>query len=322
MISDKLVGARPVRKPFRSSNLGILIILVGLCTMLSFLSKDFLTASNLLNVLRQCSPASLLALGQLLVILTGGIDLSVGSVAAFTSVIAAMIMVRGYNGVLAMTLACCVGILLGASNGLLVARGRIPPFIASLGIMSISRGITYIVTKGIPVYGISDRYFRSLGLGYIGGIPFPVILVVCLFLVVGFVLRRTRTGRYIYAVGSNSEAARMSGVSVARTQMVVYVLSGLLATVGGLIVSSRLNAGVPQSGYGDELDSIAAVVIGGASLAGGRGFVSGTAIGVLIVGVVRNGLNLLNVYPYWQNVVVGGVIVIAALIERVTKWER
>lgn len=296
-----------------SAELGVFTILIVLCVALSIMSPSFFTTSNILNIFRQVSANGLIALGQLLVIISGGIDLSVGAIIAFTSIISAKLMLTGMSAALAIPLTLCVGMLVGLLNGVLISKGRIAPFIATLSTMTIFRGFTYIMTQGIPVYGFSDNLFKYIGLGYIGQIPFPVIVTLIGFVVVGVFLKKTRTGRRIYAVGSNSEAAKMCGISITKIQMLVYALSGLLATIGGIIISSKLNAGVPQTGYGAELDAIAAVVIGGASLVGGVGFVYGTGIGTLIVGVVQNGLNLLNVYSYWQSVIVGIVILVAVL---------
>lgn len=301
-----------------STEFGITAIFIIIVLGLSISTPVFFTVTNIFNVLRQVSADGITSLGQLLVIVSGGIDLSVGSISAFTAVIMAKLLIAGVNSIVSLILVCIIGSMVGSFNGVLVSKGKVAPFIATLSSMTIFRGITYIITQGIPVYGITDNFFKFIGLGYVSIVPFPVIITLILFIIIGFMLKRMRVGRYIYAVGSNMEAARMSGVKIVNVQIVVYTISGLMATIGGLILASKLNAGVPQMGYGAELDSIAAVVIGGASLAGGKGFVYGTIIGALIIGMVRNGLNLLEVYPYWQSVVVGIVILIAVLTSQIT----
>ncbi|MBU2702226.1 ribose/xylose/arabinose/galactoside ABC-type transport system permease subunit [Sporomusaceae bacterium BoRhaA] len=295
--------------------MGPLLGLLLLGIILTLLSDRFLSVNNLLNVARQVSINAIISVGMTLVILTGGIDLSVGSILALSGSITAGLMAGGTTLVVALIAGIAIGSLLGIVNGLLVTKGKIQPFIATMGMMTIARGVTLVYTEGRPVTGMEGA-FRFLGGGYVVGIPFPVILMAIIFAVAYFVLKKTCFGRYIYAIGGNEEAARLSGIRTDRVIVAVYTLAGFFAGLGGIIMASRLNSAQPTAGMGFELDAIAAVVLGGTSLSGGIGTIGGTLIGALIIGVLDNGLNLLNVSSFYQQVAKGLVILIAVLLDR------
>lgn len=298
--------------------MGPLLGLVVLVILLAFLSDSFLSINNLLNVARQVSLNAIIAAGMTMVILTGGIDLSVGSIVALAGTMTAGFMVSGLNVWMAIVLGLIVGMVAGLFNGILVAKWHMPPFIVTLGTMTIMRGLTLVYSDGRPITGMDDA-FRTLGGGYIYGIPIPVIIMLVVFIIAYIILKRTRYGRYIYATGGNEEAARLSGIDTSKILMGVYVTSGLVASLSGIILASRLNSAQPTAGTGFELDAIAAVVLGGTSLAGGLGTIGGTLVGALIIGVLDNGLNLLNVSSFYQQVAKGVVILLAVLLDRKRK---
>ncbi|WP_003542240.1 ABC transporter permease [Desulfotomaculum nigrificans] len=300
---------------FQRYRLGPLIGLILIGVFLSILSDRFLTTSNLLNVARQVSINALLGVGMTFVILTGGIDLSVGSILALSGALAAGSLAFGVNPVLAVLVACLVGLVAGTINGTIIAVGRVAPFIATLATMTLFRGGTLIYTEGRPVRAVAEG-FNSLGGGYIGPIPTPVIIMALVVLAAWFVLSQMTLGRRIFAIGGNEEAAILSGIKTNRYKILVYSVSGLLAGLAGAILTSRLLSAQPTAGTGYELDAIAAVVIGGTSLNGGVGGVLGTLVGALIIGVIDNGLNLLNVSSFYQQAVKGLIILIAVLIDR------
>jgi ribose transport system permease protein len=294
---------------------GPLLGLVATSTILSFLSPYFLTFDNLINVFRQSSVNALLALGQLLVIITAGIDLSVGSILGLSCVLVAMMLKAGVPWPLCIAAAVAIGAALGMTNGLLLTKLRLPhPFIPTLGMMNVARGLAFVISGGFPISELPDG-FRFWGAGTIAYIPVPVILVVAVYALFHIFLSRTTLGRDVYAIGGNKQAAMFSGIPVDRRLTMVYALSGGLAALGAIVLAGRLNSGFPLAGDGAELDAIAAVIIGGASFFGGVGTVWGTLIGALIMGVLRNGLTLLNVSPNWQKVVIGVVIVAAVWID-------
>jgi ribose transport system permease protein len=287
--------------------------------LLSALSPYFLTVSNILNVLRQISMIAVVAIGMTYVIITGGIDLSVGSVLALSAVSGAFLMTHGVSMYLAMP----VGILIGAACGfvnaiLIVTWINMPPFVATLAMMSVGRGLSMVITEGRPIYGLPSSFGFIAG-GYVLGIPVPVLIMVLLYLIGHIHLSYVRSGMYYYATGGNEEAARVAGVDAKRVKLSAYVISGLTAAVAGMILASRLVSIEPLAGLGYELDAIAAAVIGGADLYGGEGSLLGTLIGAIITGVLRNGLNLLDVSPYWQQVVVGLVIASVVSINALRK---
>lgn len=303
-----------------------LVALFLLCLALTLLTDNFLTVENGWNVMRQISVNICISVGMTLVVLTAGIDLSVGSVLAFCGAVTAGLLKSGieipaadlyigftlFGGILAGLL---VGSLLGLFNGWTITRFNVPPFVATLAMLTIARGMTMLWTKGHPITGLGEN-FAFLGTGWFLGIPMPVWISGIVVAAAIVVTRKTRFGRYIYAIGGNESAARLSGINIKKIKIWVYAIAGGLAAVGGLIVTSRLDSAQPNAGISYELDAIAAVVIGGASLSGGRGTIMGAVIGAIIIGVLNNGLVLMNVSPFWQQVVKGGVILLAVIIDK------
>ena len=301
---------------------GTIAILVVLVIVAASMSNVFLTERNILNVLRQISGSSLMALGMLFVILTRGIDLSVGSVAALGSVVSA-ILIPQYGTSVSITVALLAGAACGAGAGILVAYLKLPPFVTTLAVMTIARGASMIFSGGQPiVMGDSGAAMASFGAGSFAGIPLPVILMTVVFLIAGTVLMFTRYGRLVKAIGSNSEAVRLSGIPVAGYIMSVYIVSGVLASAAGMISSSRTGVGSANIGVGAELDAIAAVVIGGASLMGGRGGAFNTFIGVIVLGIIANMMNLARVPGYHQQVFMGCIIIGAMFLQYASNWLR
>jgi ribose transport system permease protein len=299
--------------------------------VLSVVSDKFLTIDNGLNVLRQISINLCLSIGMTMIILSGGIDLSVGSVLALSGAVAAGLLKNGlplvgtgymleFTPLGAIVAGVLVGMVLGWHNALLITRLGVPPFIATLAMLTIARGLTMLWTGGFPITGLGAE-FGFVGTGYWLGVPMPVWISAALVAIFVVVTRRTRFGRYLYAVGGNERAATLSGLNVRQVKSLVYILGGALAAVAGLIVTARSDAADPKAGVGYELDAIAAVVIGGTSLSGGRGSILGTVLGCLIIGVLNNGLVLLNVSPYWQLVIKGYVILLAVAIDRASREE-
>ena len=298
---------------------GPLLGLVILSGALGILSDHFLTFDNLVNVFRQSAVNALVSLGQLVVIVTAGIDLSVGSILGLSCVLAAQMLKAGVPPGAALLGALAIGAALGSINGILLTKLRLPhPFIPTLGMMNVGRGLALVVSGGFPVSELPAG-FRFWGAGTVLWIPVPVIVVVVCYAMFHIFLTRTTAGRDIYAIGGNPQAAMLSGVPVDRRLITVYLLSGLMAGAAGIVMAGRMNSGFPLAGSGAELDSIAAVIIGGASFFGGVGTVGGTLVGALIMAVLRNGLNLLNVSASWQTVVIGVVIVGAVLVDVVRK---
>lgn len=296
---------------------GIVVSFVILFVGLSLASPYFLTRLNLVNVLRQISINGILAIGMTFVILTAGIDLSIGSLLAIAGMVAASLVVGSHpaNPLLAALAAVGVGAAFGAVNGMLIARFRVPPFVATLGMLSIGRGATLLYSGGQPIPSLSLGY-RYIGQGMIGGIPVPVILFAAVFVAAWLTLRFTIYGRHVYAVGGNIRSAKTSGIATGRIIFSVYVLMGALSGLAGVVLTARTSAALPQAGLGYELDAIAAVVIGGTSLTGGVGSIVATLVGVLIIGVLSNGLDLLGVSSYYQQIIKGTIIVVAVLIDR------
>ena len=300
---------------------GTLLGLIGLSIVLWIMTPYFLTVSNLLNVAQQTSINAIIAVGMTFVIITAGIDLSVGSLVAFSGVVLASVLQAGVPLPIAILVGLGVGLSCGMINGLLITHGRIPPFISTLGMMSVARGAALLYTKGRPVTGFSENY-RYLATGEIFHIPAPVIIMGVVYIIAHFVLNRTKLGRYAYAIGGNEEAAILSGINVKLYKTMVYALCGMLSGLAALILTARLNSAQPIAGNMYELDAIAATVIGGTSLMGGEGTVLGTLIGALIMGVLRNGLNLLGVSSFIQQIVIGSVIIIAVLMDMALKKQR
>lgn len=292
----------------------VLLIFIVLCVIAGFLSDVFFTMSNVMNVLRQVSIIAIIASGMTLVILLAGIDLSVGAVMAFSGAILAGALTAGWPLPLALLAALGVGLVLGICNGLFVARFGIPSFIVTLAIMVIARGMTLVYTKGYPLV-VSNEPFRFIGSGRIFGIPVPIILMFVIFGIMYWMLKYTSFGRYIYAIGGNEETAILAGINVKAIKIAVFGIAGLLSALSAIIYTSRLMSAQPTAGNGIELDAIAAVIIGGTSLAGGKGAVTGTLIGALIMGVLDNILNLMNVSPFYQSIAKGLVILVAVLVD-------
>ncbi|MFI7295581.1 substrate-binding domain-containing protein [Streptomyces sp. NPDC050121] len=305
-------GAAAVRRLLLDN--GALTALIVLVIAMSALSGDFLTTDNLLNVGVQAAVTAILAFGVTFVIVSAGIDLSVGSVAALSATVLAWSATQqGVPVVIAVVLAVATGVAAGLVNGFLIAYGKLPPFIATLAMLSVGRGLSLVISKGSPIAFPDSVSHLGDTLG--GWLPVPVLVMVVMGLIAAFVLGRTYIGRSMYAIGGNEEAARLSGLRVKRQKLTIYALSGVFAAAAGIVLASRLSSAQPQAADGYELDAIAAVVIGGASLAGGTGKASGTLIGALILAVLRNGLNLLSVSAFWQQVVIGVVIALAVLLD-------
>ena len=299
-----------------------LILLIIFAAIISVLSPDFLTKGNLLNVLRQTSVNAIIAAGMTFVILTGGIDLSVGSILGFSGAIAASLISGGTNIWLALLAALVIGAIGGIINGLIITKGKVQPFIATLAMMILLRGMTMEFTSGkaIPVSGAHvSAIFRKLGAGTVLSIPVPIIIMAIIFVVCYFILTQTQFGRHIYAVGGNEEASLLSGVNITKIKITAYAISGVLAAIAGIIVTSRLSSAQPRAGDGYELDAIAAVVLGGTSLVGGKGTIVGTIIGALIIGILDNALNLMDVQSYYQSIAKAIVILIAVLLDKKEK---
>ena len=293
---------------------GTLAGLLVLCAALWIATPHFLTTANLLNVVEQSTLIGIIAVGMTFVILTAGIDLSVGSIVALSGVAMGTAFRAGLPIFAAVPTGLAVGLACGLANGALITLGRLPPFIATLGMMSIARGGALMLSDGRPISGYPDG-FRTLATGDLLGIPVPVIVMLAIYGIAHFVLSRTTLGRYTYAIGGNEEAAELSGIRVRAYKSAVYGIAGLLSAVTSILLVARLDSAQPIAGIMYELDAIAAVVIGGTSLLGGAGSVIGTLIGALIMGVLRNGLNLLGVSSYLQQVAIGGVIIVAVLMD-------
>ncbi|MBV7273292.1 ribose ABC transporter permease [Clostridium thailandense] len=295
-----------------------LIGLILLCVVISFVTPRFLTVANILNVFTQVSVNAIIAVGMCFVILTGGIDLSVGSILAITGAVAATLVKSNTNVLVTIIVVLIIGGLIGLFNGFLVSKGKIQAFIVTLASMTIFRGVTYVYTNGTPISGLGSN-FTFIGNGKLMGMPVPVILIVIVVLVAWYVLTQTRYGRYVYAVGGNEDSARLSGINTDKIKTLVYVIVGATSALSGIVVTSRIGSASPNAGSGFELDAIAAVVLGGTSLAGGEGSVIGTIIGAMIIGVLNNGLNLMNVSPFYQLIVKGFVILLAVILDKKNK---
>jgi ribose/xylose/arabinose/galactoside ABC-type transport system permease subunit len=339
-------GPRPSSSRRFFQRYGTLLILLGLCLVFTIIgpwrtTRDacnlgqqlssltlekngqlcapvFASQVNLLNLVRQVSVIGIVALGEMLVILTGGIDLGVGSIVGFTGVIAAALQRDNAGLTISLLVPLLVGALTGLAVGVVVTKGNIPSFVATLGVLAGLQGATLVFTNAQPITGLKDD-FRVIGTGYLGAIPLPIVIYAVIIAAGAILLGRTSLGRSIYAIGGNETAARLSGIRVDLVKTSVFIISGLCAALGALILTARLNSGQPQSGQGYELDAIAAVVIGGTSLSGGRGTVFGTLAGALLIGVLSNGLVLMNVSPYYQPMIKGAIIVGAVLLDQVSR---
>lgn len=290
-------------------------VLAILVAALSLLSERFLTAANLLNVTRQVTINGVLAAGMTVVILSGGIDLSVGAVLALAGAVGAGVMAAGWAWAAGVGAALAVGLALGMVNGAFVAYAGLPPFIVTLASMALARGLTLVYTGGRPI-AVRDPVFTWFGHGYLGPLPVPVVIMAAVYVAAYLALSRLKIGRLVYAVGGNETASRMAGVRVERVKVTVYAASGFTSALAAVILTARLVSAQPTAGLGYELDAIAAVILGGTSLSGGRGGIGGTVVGAFIIGVLANGLNLLNVSPFYQDVAKGLVILVAVLLDR------
>jgi ribose transport system permease protein len=309
-----MISTAAVRRMLAGREAGTALGLLVLCVGLWIATPYFATAANLANVAEQSAVVGVIAIGMTFVILTGGIDLSVGSLVALAGVVIGSSLQRGLPVVLASLLGIAAAVLAGCVNGVMVTRGSLPPFIATLGMMSVARGAALMLSDGRPISGFPDT-LRVLATGRPLGIPAPVLLMLVLYAMAYVMLTRTVLGRHIYAIGGNEEASEMAGIHVWRVKIIAYAVSGLSAAVCAMLLVARLDSAQPIAGIGYELDAIAAVVIGGTSLLGGAGSVLGTLIGALIMSVLRNGLNLLGVSSYLQQVAIGAVIIAAVLID-------
>jgi ribose/xylose/arabinose/galactoside ABC-type transport system permease subunit len=306
---------RLVRRREFLQRYGLILSFLLLCLVLALLSDRFLTANNIVNILRQSTINGIIAVGMTLVILTSGIDLSVGSILALSSVITADMLQTGMPVPAAILIGLGVGAGCGLINGVTITRANVPPFVTTLGMMTIARGFALVYTEGKPITGLPEA-FRFIGTGSIGPIPTPIVIAAATFIIGYILLTRTSLGQFIYAIGNNPVAARYAGISVSLNITFVYVVSGLLSALAGLILIARLDSAQPTAGIAFEFDAIAAVVVGGTSFAGGQGGLGGTLIGVLIIAVLNNGLNLLNISSFYQPVVSGVVIALALLLHR------
>lgn len=302
-----------------------LMVLLVTSIVISILEPRFLTTGNLMTILRQTSINAVIATGMTFVILVGGIDLSVGSVLGFTGAIAATMISGGTNIVVVILTVLILGTFIGFVNGSLITIGRLQPFIATLGTVTLLRGLLLVFSQGRPIgTGNTEgsELFNAIGRGFFGPIPIPVYLMLFIFIIAYYMLNHTRMGRYIYSTGSNEEATMYSGIKTNRVKLFVYAASGMMASIAGVLITARLGSAQPTAGAGYELDAIAAVVLGGTSMAGGIGTITGTAIGALIIGVLNNALNIMQVSSYYQDVAKGIVILVAVLMDRKKKASR
>ncbi|MGL5260523.1 MAG: ABC transporter permease [Lachnospiraceae bacterium] len=310
---------------YLKDNIGIIIALIFMCIFLIIFPTTrttFLTQKNLFNILRQNAPNLFLATGMSMVIILGGIDLSVGSIIALSGcVTAGAVMNIGLPESVAFLLGILIGGIVGMANGFVISKTAIPPFIVTLASMNITKGIALVYTKGAPIRCMTD-IFKFPGAGYIGPVPTPVILMLIVFIIAVLIMNRTKLGRHIYAVGGNAQAARFSGINVQKVKFIVYTYTGLMAGLAGVVVASRLYSGQPTAGDGAEMDAIAAVVVGGTSMSGGSGRLGGTLVGVLIIGVLNNGLNLMGVDSNWQYIVKGFVILLAVYVDYIRSRKK
>lgn len=300
------------------SKYGIYIAFLVMCIFFTMINPVFLSPNNLINMVRQVSFNAILGMGMMVVILTGGIDLSVSSVLALSAVVTGS-FIRTGAPVMPVLPAVLIGLLIGAGcgffNGYVITKGKLAPFIVTMVVQTAARGVTQLYTKGRPMTGLNPG-FSFLGSGYILGVPVPIYILILVVALTYFILNKTRIGRYLYAVGGNEAAAKASGIKVKRIKIFAYMFAGVMSAVVGLVMSARLNSATPVLGIGYEQDAIAAAVIGGTSMDGGRGKVFGTLIGALIIGAITNGLDILNVSPYWQQIIKGAIILGAVLLDK------
>lgn len=304
------------------NNYGILIILFFLLGLFSLIEPAFLQASNLVNIIRQVATMGICAVGMTMVMLTGGIDLSIGSLMAFVNILCAKLIIElGLDPMLAIFLCIAASMLIGALNAFLITVIEIPPLITTLGVMTSLRGLAYLLSDGKSIWGFGDG-FRGIGRGHLGFIPIPVVVMLMVFVLGWYFLNYTRYGRYIYGIGCDEEAAHLSGINVKKMKFMVYMMSSVLTAVAGILLLSRLNTGLPKTGTGLEMEVVTAVVLGGVSIYGGKGSFFGVFVGVLIMGVLTNGMIYLNITEYLQLVIRGFVLLFAIGMENITKRAR
>lgn len=296
----------------------VLFALILLCLFFSVSTEQFLRLDNIQNIFLQSAIMGIVAIGMTYVIITAGIDLGVGSVVAVTGMVIASMINSGVPVIVAIVAGLLIGMLSGIINGFFITRFNMAPFIVTLGMMAAARSVTLVYSDAQTISVYKDPFLQFLRIGKIAGIPVMVLITVALFLIAGYVLSNTVFGRHVYAIGSNKKAAEVSGIHVKRIEMMVYVIAGILAAVGGLMMTARLGSGTPLAGVNLELMAIAAVVIGGTSLSGGRGTIFGTLIGVLLINVLNTGMNLMNISSHYQGLIMGAVILLAALIDSVS----
>lgn len=306
------------KKSFNVSQFAIWIALLVMLVFFSVTTKGFLTSTNIFNVLRQTAVNGIAAVGATMVIITGGIDISQGAVMGVASVGCAMMINHGIHPVLAILLTLLIGVGIGLCNGFFVFEINIPPMIATLGVSTVLRGMSYIISGGLPVYGL-PKSFTVIGQGYVGPIPVPVIIMIVCFIFGYFLLEKTSFGRYIYGVGSNREASRLSGINIRKIYYGVYSLCSLLAALAGIVLLSRVNSGQPKAGENYDMDIITAVVLGGVSSTGGEGKIVNVIVGLLLIGVVLNGMVLMNISDYYQRVVKGAVLLLAISYDKLSQ---
>jgi len=297
-------------------NLAIFGILGLLVIVLSIISPVFLSSKNIINVVRQVTIVAVMAIGMTYILIAGEIDLSVGSIAALAGIIVTMSLKAGFTITISIILALGVGILCGSMNGAVHTYIRIPSFIVTMGMLNIARGAVLVITNSYPVTGLPES-FKLIGRGYVGIIPIPVIIMIVCYVIGHMILKYTKFGRSTFAIGGNIEAAKLSGIAVRKNKIIIFAISGLTAAIAGIILSSRMFSGQPSAGAGLELDAIASCVIGGTSTAGGKGRLWGTFLGALIMGVITNGMNLLNISTNWQLIVLGLIIIFAVGLDRI-----
>ncbi|MBU3100249.1 MULTISPECIES: ABC transporter permease [Clostridium] len=320
MMNTKINGKKQnkgIMSIIENSLFGVFLAFVFLVVIMSVLSPSFLSSQNIFNILQQIAGIGIISVGMTFVILLGGIDLSVGSIVAFTGLVMALAMKANVPVGLAILIGLVLGGLIGCLNGVLIAKLKIQPFIATLGTMTIARGLAYTITNGQPVYSFS-KSFKGIS-GFIGFVPKPAIVMLIIFALGYYVLTYTKFGRYVYATGGNKVASKLSGINVFKLEILVYTISGICCSIAAILLTSRLDSAVPVAGNGNELDAIAAVAIGGTSMTGGEGRIQGTLIGALIMGVIANGMNLLNIQQGPQLFTKGAIIILAVTIDLIRK---
>jgi ribose transport system permease protein len=317
----KLSKFKAVSQNYRSE-LGVGVALLFFFIVIAIIAPNFVSGTNLTNVMSQISIIGILAIGQHFVIITGGIDLSVGNLLGLSSMMMALVMSTTQNMFLGIIAAFATGAVVGFINGALISLVGLPPFIATLGLMTISRSVDYLICNGRAITNLVPGFGDITSASVVGAIRIYYVAIIILFFVMSWVLSNTKFGRYLYAIGSNENAARIAGVNTRKTKIMAYVTSGLMAALGGILLASKLESVDPNYGVNYEMDTIAAVVIGGGLMTGGKGTILGTAIGVIFMGIIKNGLDIIGVSPYWQGFAVGIIIILALIIERVTNIKQ